>query len=575
MNLGTYNSNIWMHRNTSTQDLTFGFVFSIDNSPDSFNLATLNFRIVSSTTNPFVSQSDDPGEAVETPAGSDAFVGNFRYGFNTDGIAVSGIAGGTWTIIIDSVNFGDVTNWYAAGGGSSNGSSCLTNLPDLGLTIGNEYRLTPAGNPPSGAPVDATVLYADAGSVQTVDENTAVQLDGSASTPAGEIDFQWMQIAGPAVVLNGATSVSPTFTAPEVAGNQTLTFQLIVTKGAIVSDPDTVDITVRDVNQAPVADAGDDQSVREGAPVQLSGLASYDPDGDALVDFDWVQSGGVAVTLNAAQTAQPSFTAPLGIGSVLDFQLLVSDGSLTSAPDVVSVTVTENNAPVADAGLDDTVDEAPGLTIALSGAGSSDPDGDSLSFAWTQLSGPAVALQDGMTATPSFAQGPVAAGGVDYVFELEVTDDYAPNPKSATDLVAIHVRNINDPPTCELAVPTVASFWPPNHKMVRVGIDNVNDADSSYNNVVVIVTGVTQDEPTNGLGDGDTSPDASVLVASPNDSVLLRAERSGNGNGRVYVINFGASDGFESCTGTVSVSVPHSRKDTAVDDGQNYQSADE
>ena len=47
------------------------------------------------------------------------------------------------------------------------------------------------------------------------------------------------------------------------------------------------------------------------------------------------------------------------------------------------------------------------------------------------------------------------------------------------------------------------------------------------------ITGVTQDEPLNGQGDGDTSPDARDVPGHA-DQVNLRAERSGNGDGRVY-----------------------------------------
>ena len=55
-------------------------------------------------------------------------------------------------------------------------------------------------------------------------------------------------------------------------------------------------------------------------------------------------------------------------------------------------------------------------------------------------------------------------------------------------------------------------------------------ADPEDHGVTVTVTGVTQDEPINGSGDGDTSPDA-VLQGG---AALVRAERSGNGTGRVY-----------------------------------------
>ena len=103
----------------------------------------------------------------------------------------------------------------------------------------------------------------------------------------------------------------------------------------------------------------------------------------------------------------------------------------------------------------------------------------------------------------------------------------------------------------------------------RVGsIDN--DPDSQYNQVSLTITGVTQDEPVNGLGDGDTSPDA--VISDCASLVLLRAERAGGENGRVYAVSFTATDGCESCTGAVFVSVPDSRNGAAVDDGQAFDS---
>jgi hypothetical protein len=73
--------------------------------------------------------------------------------------------------------------------------------------------------------------------------------------------------------------------------------------------------------------------------------------------------------------------------------------------------------------------------------------------------------------------------------------------------------------------------------------------------VTISVTGVTQDEPLNGLGDGNTCPDASG-IGTPTAS--LRAERSGPRDGRVYHVSFQADDGRGGrCTGTVTVCVPH------------------
>ena len=95
----------------------------------------------------------------------------------------------------------------------------------------------------------------------------------------------------------------------------------------------------------------------------------------------------------------------------------------------------------------------------------------------------------------------------------------------------------------------------------------VGISDPQDNNVVIATIGVQQDEPVNGTGDGDSAPDAALLEGTQNDKVLVRAERAGNGNGRVYHIDFTAFDGLESCAGSVQVAVPPTRNGDAVDDG--------
>jgi hypothetical protein len=83
-----------------------------------------------------------------------------------------------------------------------------------------------------------------------VDEGAAVMLNGSASSdPNGQpLTFQWTQTGGPAVVLTGATTAKPMFTAPAVADLQcaTLTFQLKVTDSCGAMAGDTVVVTVTD-----------------------------------------------------------------------------------------------------------------------------------------------------------------------------------------------------------------------------------------------------------------------------------------------------------------------------------------
>ena len=172
---------------------------------------------------------------------------------------------------------------------------------------------------------------ANAGSDQSVNEGDLVTLNGTASSDSdGNIlSYAWIQQAGPSVILNGANTSTPTFTAPEIdIAGVILIFELTVTDNEELSSKDTVSVTVNDVAvpQAPVADAGANQSIDEGVAVTLNGTASYDPDGSILT-YSWVQTSGPAVSLNNANTSTPNFTAPevTQTGATLVFQLTVTD----------------------------------------------------------------------------------------------------------------------------------------------------------------------------------------------------------------------------------------------------------
>jgi len=128
----------------------------------------------------------------------------------------------------------------------------------------------------------------------------------------------------------------------------------------------------------------------------------------------------------------------------------------------------------------------------------------------------------------------------------------------------------NQPPDCTEGQPTADVLWPPNHKLVSVFIQGVTDPDGDP--ITLSVTGITQDEPVNGLGAGDTSPDGFGVGT---DQAQIRAERSGKGNGRVYAITFESDDGRGGiCTGQVTVGVPHDKGKgrVPIGDGQNYDS---
>lgn len=112
------------------------------------------------------------------------------------------------------------------------------------------------------------------------------------------------------------------------------------------------------------------------------------------------------------------------------------------------------------------------------------------------------------------------------------------------------------PPVITSTTPSTGSLWPPNHQMVPVTVsvaatDNVTAAPACT------ITGVTSNEPQNGLGDGDTPNDWQISGLT----VQLRSERSGKGDGRTYTIAVECSDSAGNTTASsTTVSVPKSQK---------------
>ena len=97
------------------------------------------------------------------------------------------------------------------------------------------------------------------------------------------------------------------------------------------------------VNQMPpAADAGPDQDVIEGATVALDGSQSADPD-DAIVTYEWTQTGGPAITLSDTAAVSPTFVAaPVTEDVSLIFQLTVYDSGGDSDSDTVTINITDN-----------------------------------------------------------------------------------------------------------------------------------------------------------------------------------------------------------------------------------------
>jgi predicted extracellular nuclease len=158
-------------------------------------------------------------------------------------------------------------------------------------------------------------------------------------------------------------------------------------------------------------------------------------------------------------------------------------------------------------------------------------------------------------------------------FEREsgVLPIYEPNAFRSSDHDPVIVGlDLNAPPNCSGAFASPDTLWPVNHQMVAIEILGVTDPDGDP--ITITIDSIFQDEPVNGLGDGDTAPDGAGIGTS---TAWVRAERDGRGNGRVYHIFFTATDSYgNSCSGKVLVSVPKNlgRNGAAVDDGPLYNS---
>jgi hypothetical protein len=267
---------------------------------------------------------------------------------------------------------------------------------------------------------------ADAGPDQSVFVGDVVVLDGSGSSDGDgdTLTYSWSLIAvptGSGAVLSDGSVIMPTFVV-DLPG--TYVAQLLVNDGTVDSSPDTVTITT--LNSVPVADAGPNQSVLVDDTVFLDGNGSSDADGDPLA-FSWSLTtvpAGSAATLSDPAAVAPTFVADM-VGTYVA-QLIVNDGTVDSAPDAAMIEAL-NSAPVANAGPDQSV--AFGEIVQLDGSGSSDPDDDPLTYAWSFVTLPAgasAALNDADTVNPTF----LADVSGTYVVELIVNDgvsDSAPD----------------------------------------------------------------------------------------------------------------------------------------------------
>ncbi len=178
-------------------------------------------------------------------------------------------------------------------------------------------------------------------------------------------------------------------------------------------------------NNPPLADAGGPYAGEAGATlVQFDGSASSDPDADALT-FTWNFGDG-----SSAGGMMPTHT--YATSGNFQVSLVVNDGQVDSNPDMTSAAISAppmNAAPTADPG--GPYNGQPGQAVPFDGSGSSDPNGDPLTYAWDFGDG---SFASGIAPTHTFA---VAST---YDVMLTVNDGQVDSPAATT------TASIVDPP---------------------------------------------------------------------------------------------------------------------------------
>lgn len=215
----------------------------------------------------------------------------------------------------------------------------------------------------------------------------------------------------------------------------------------LVADPNSC------TNHPPVATVGPALTVKEGERVVLEGRGT-DLDGDP-VTLIWTQTAGPAGVLRGADFIAPTVTQD----QALTLTLTAHDGRVASAPADLAVTVQNvNRAPTVEvpAGWRLTA----GQRVTVRGS-VHDDDGDALTYAWSQQSGPPVVLEGAATPEVSFVAP--AATQLDQVVVLQ--------------LLASDGRDTSPPARIELTVPAVVEIEPEPPPMTPSGCGCRSGAD--------------------------------------------------------------------------------------------------
>lgn len=300
------------------------------------------------------------------------------------------------------------------------------------------------------------------------------------------------------------------------------------------------------------------------ATVNVTGTTN---DGGATANSDEFQAGTYRASGQRFNSPQSRFVQ---VGATADFTVAMNtsttggprdnyvvnilDASPTGSP-IISTTpipramlvaaggscasLAVNSAPVADAGPDQNFASG-GATANLNGSGSSDPDMDSLTYLWDQISGPSVTLNGANTATPTFTLPRATSQQQTFRFRLRVSDGVIAG--FVSDEVDIFIA--------------AATNTPP---VVDAGPDQTAPGSSQ-----VALSGTASDpdgDPLNLLWTQISGPSVALTNANSLTASFTAPPRSVLA--QTLVFELAADDGVDASTDRVTIVVPGNQPPTA------------
>jgi large repetitive protein len=435
-----------------------------------------------------------------------------------------------------------------------------------------EYSISDGYGGTDTATVSVTVTPAGENSQPLADDDTLTTPEdtpGSLNVLEGDTDPDGNALS----VTTLAPSAAHGTVACEADGDCTYTpapnynggdgFDYTVSDGNGGTDTGHVSITVTPVNDPPNAVNDSLTTAEDTASTPLDVLANDgDPDGDSL-SVTTLAPTAAHGTVSCTAAGACTYTPAANYFGPDSFTYGISDGHGGTDTATVNVTVTPVNDP--PNAVDDVLTTAQDTVANLNVLGNDSDDGAFQLVSNTQPAhgSAACTIAGDCTYTPTAGyHGPDSS-------------TYKIGDGQASDAATVNVTvsaDANTAPSCANVKPSKTKLWPPQHQFVLVSLSGATDADGDP--LTYAITKVTQDEKvTKAISKDDKGPDAKRVAGKPHQ-IKLRAERIGDGNGRVYRIRYTVSDGQGGkCSGVEKVGVPRNKNGNAIDNtGKTYNS---